>query len=82
MDSTLCKNNGQCIDESTNKKGFKCRCSIEYQGEYCEKRKTNFFVKIRNQILLNDLGIELIETTKNQIDTSTQNLLRFANRLT
>jgi hypothetical protein len=39
MDSTLCKNNGHCVDETTNKKGFQCICSIEYQGEYCDKRK-------------------------------------------
>jgi len=43
MDSTLCKNNGQCVDEATNKKGFKCICLIEYQGEYCEKRKKIYF---------------------------------------
>ncbi|CAF1028068.1 unnamed protein product [Rotaria sordida] len=36
MDLTLCQNNGQCIDEPENAKGFKCICSIEYQGEYCE----------------------------------------------
>jgi len=63
MDSTLCKNNGQCVGELTSKKGFKCICSIEYQGEYCEKR------------------VELVETTKRQIETSTENLLRFADRL-
>lgn len=37
-DSTLCQNNGQCVDDSTNKKGFYCICSTEYQGETCEKR--------------------------------------------
>jgi hypothetical protein len=42
MDSTLCKNNGQCIDVLANKKSFKCICSIEYHGEYCEKRKKIF----------------------------------------
>ena len=39
MDSTLCKNNGRCVDDSTNLKGFQCICSIEYQGESCENRK-------------------------------------------
>ena len=39
MDLTLCQNNGQCIHEPENAKGFKCICSIEYQGEYCENRK-------------------------------------------
>ena len=43
MDANLCQNNGQCIDTSTDRKGFRCQCSIEYQGEFCEKRKTNKF---------------------------------------
>jgi hypothetical protein len=43
MDSTLCKNNGQCVNDATNVKGFQCICSIEYQGEYCDKRKNIYF---------------------------------------
>ncbi|CAF4146822.1 unnamed protein product, partial [Rotaria sordida] len=37
FDSTLCKNEGQCIDEPTNEKGFKCICSNQFQGDFCEK---------------------------------------------
>jgi hypothetical protein len=39
FDSTLCKNEGQCIDEPTIEKGFKCICSNQFQGEYCEEGK-------------------------------------------
>jgi hypothetical protein len=79
MDSTLCKNDGQCVDEITNEKGFKCLCSIEYHGEYCEKRKKILFWLINKR--KNDLGVELVDTTTSKIDTSTEDLLRFANRL-
>lgn len=37
FDSTLCKNEGQCVDEPTDAKGFKCVCSSRFHGEYCEK---------------------------------------------
>jgi hypothetical protein len=52
MNSTLCKNDGQCVDETTNQKGFKCICSIEYQGEYCEKRKKNRSDKFIKRIII------------------------------
>ncbi len=83
MDSTLCKNNGQCVDESTNKRGFRCLCSMEYQGEYCEKRNEHCLslIKKENETLLNDLGVELTETTERTVDTSTEDLLQLAHRL-
>ncbi|CAF3971945.1 unnamed protein product [Adineta steineri] len=36
FDSTLCKNEGLCVDDPTIEKGFKCICSNQDQGEYCE----------------------------------------------
>ncbi|CAF1537500.1 unnamed protein product, partial [Adineta steineri] len=36
VNSALCKNNGHCIDEPTDIKGFQCICSDEYRGEYCD----------------------------------------------
>jgi hypothetical protein len=39
FDSTLCKNEGQCVDDPTIEKRFKCICSNQFQGEYCEKGK-------------------------------------------
>jgi len=39
FDSTLCQNEGQCIDDPTNEKGFKCICSNQFQGEFCEEDK-------------------------------------------
>jgi hypothetical protein len=44
FDSTLCKNEGQCIDEPTIEKGFKCVCSNQFQGEYCEKGKKIYVI--------------------------------------
>ncbi|CAF1497093.1 unnamed protein product [Adineta steineri] len=37
VNSALCKNNGHCIDEPTDIKGFQCICSDGYQGEYCDQ---------------------------------------------
>ncbi|CAF1621762.1 unnamed protein product [Adineta ricciae] len=37
FDSTLCQNNGQCVDEPTVEKGFRCVCGEQYHGDYCEK---------------------------------------------
>lgn len=39
FDSTLCKNEGQCIDEPTNEKSFKCICWSHFQGDFCEQGK-------------------------------------------
>jgi hypothetical protein len=44
FDSTLCKNEGQCIDEPTIENGFKCICSSLFQGEYCEKGKRDIWL--------------------------------------
>lgn len=37
--STLCENQGRCIDDMNMEKGFRCICSSEYEGELCETRK-------------------------------------------
>ena len=37
FDSTLCQNEGQCIDEPNVSKGFQCLCSHPFHGEFCEK---------------------------------------------
>jgi hypothetical protein len=39
FDSTLCEHKGQCIDDPIIEKGFKCLCSNQYEGEFCEKGK-------------------------------------------
>ncbi len=39
FDSTLCQNEAQCVDEPTIEKGFKCICSGQFQGEFCEQGK-------------------------------------------
>ncbi|CAF0752799.1 unnamed protein product [Adineta ricciae] len=37
VDSDLCHNHGQCVNELTSTKGFRCICSLSYQGEHCDK---------------------------------------------
>ena len=37
FDSTLCENEGHCINDPTMEKGFKCVCASRYGGEFCEK---------------------------------------------
>jgi hypothetical protein len=39
FDSTLCQNEGHCIDDPTIEKGFKCLCKNQYEGEFCEQGK-------------------------------------------
>ena len=39
FDSTLCENEGRCVDDMTTEKGFQCICSNEYEGELCESSK-------------------------------------------
>ena len=40
FDSTLCENEGRCVDDLTTEKGFKCVCSNQYEGEFCEHSKS------------------------------------------
>ncbi|UJR13749.1 hypothetical protein I4U23_000759 [Adineta vaga] len=37
FDSTLCQNDGRCVDEPMIEKGYRCICSSQFQGENCEK---------------------------------------------
>lgn len=39
FDSTLCENEGRCVDDMTTEKGFQCICPNEYEGELCESNK-------------------------------------------
>lgn len=72
VDSNICKNNGQCVDEPTDRKGFKCLCSIQFTGDHCE-----------TPIKLTAKGTRKIitEETTHKYDSSTQDLLRSANFL-
>ncbi|CAF3324674.1 unnamed protein product [Rotaria sp. Silwood1] len=87
MDLILCQNNGQCIDEPENAKGFKCICSIEYRGEYCEKhveveqttkRGSNIsieeFLRFSNRFNNNTKPLKTTTGTKFKIDLSQKSI--------
>lgn len=61
---------------------MKCQPGFNYNAltTSCNKRKNKIrsFIK---KVFLNNLGVEIVETTIKKVDTSTFNLLQFANRL-
>ena len=65
MDTSLCKNQGQCRDEPTESKGFQCICPMQYHGEFCEQRTTTArYMRLfgKTRLPLNDLEIQVTST--------------------
>lgn len=46
FDSSLCRNEGQCVDNLTIDKGFQCLCKKQFHGDFCEKRMHSSLIRL------------------------------------
>ena len=79
FDSTLCENDGRCIDDPTVEKGFKCICSNQYEGEFCQEGKRD--IQLLAITRISAVAINMEETTEqvytnSMLERSSDNLLK------
>ncbi len=66
MKKNLCNGAGQCLADSCDPNGFKCKCFDKYYGKYCQHEK---FCKSHHFVLLISIvkrvfSIQVMKSTK------------------